>query len=292
MTLGTAWRDGRPAIAAARALVPIALGSAVLLAPWIWRNVDFNGQLALLGSASRNRLLYLVERGAPDFDTPLMKRVNPERAGDYDLIHIVSREAGTPRAAERLAADLVWEQVLNRPAWFLREVARAVATFGGFDAASLAGNDRGALAWWLRHLVADPAALVASNERVTAGCRLETGARAPTRSIVTRLLRRAGLLYLQRGRLVLFGLFVLLLTLTLVRWARAFDEPPTMETAGMVLAYSTAVLAHAATLADADRFAVPFDAVLVPCVYLLWVRVIPTRRSPRDRPATARASSR
>lgn len=266
------------------AFAPFAAGTLagvlMLLGPWLVRQELRLGRPSLTEIAE-NRLVYLAQHRLldptlPRF-APYLAQFDPARPSTiYDLIGWLV-ERPRPEAASHPIQALLSEQLRARPRQ-LREAR--VRSFLAFLGVPVWGErppwGQEDLRYWLFELVPPRAeaevARIAGQRRELS--RLLPGADSPPRREGARIWSRAGMALLVRGRPALGLTLVLLLILPPYQRIRLPRD-------AMLVALGTAligtVLLHGWMLAGYERFAVPFDPLLL----LGGVMAVERRRADR-----------
>ena len=266
-------KDDKPSFVLALLLTCLAV-----IGSWTWRNYStFGTATPLTRNSNRNLLIYLAQHSLIDTSLPEFNRIRQSFSPDrpvtiYDFVYGLGRDT---EEAERLAGRLVREQIEHHPGQYLREVASALLHFGGIPITDSAASGRDDVYWWFDNVVSDVAYLDDVNaaydfdpERIGF-----TYVSKSQDTLLTRLLSRLGTSYLSRVRLILFLLFVFLAVFYLARYRLSLRDIKDVAVLLFGSAYFTTWLLHALTLSDYDRFAAPFDWVLVVIIACIALRL-------------------
>ncbi len=240
----------------------------IVFSSWTWRNYQEVGQLTpLTANINRNRLIYLVQHDL--IDPTLPQFVTTARTSDlrnpFSIYQAVRNLTPETVVAEELAGELLREQISDHPWSYTRSVIEAGFRFGGlrFSHSNPVGSDDEY--FWFNSIIADIPFLDQINRAYVFDARritftyLSISQDTP----LTWLLSWSGKLYFNAIRPILFMLTVFLILWQIIRREQGFQVPNHATMMLFSLAYGLTVMLHAATLADYDRFAVPFDWILV-----------------------------
>jgi hypothetical protein len=251
----------------------LILTALLVVGPWLWRNLILYDKVSPVNFQSRNLLIYKAMHDDLDMSLPLMEKVNGSSENvervDYIWLGKLSQSYSS-NEAERIARDLVWEQVTSHLRTQLLDMAETFLSFGGLSPTS--GNDRFALRFWFTYLVPDSESVARVN--VPPSTRwVDSPFRwaesdfvyVPTGgdSALIRYWSLAGLWYLDLVRPALFVLFFLMLVLLFALRGIIPSEAQARTGVHAVLvcgaAYLVTVLGHTLTLTDNDRYIASLD---------------------------------
>ena len=268
-------RDACARRAAIRRATTALVVTALVASVWVARNIVRVGEARLTLNSSRAMLLFFAQRGLIDPTLPRVAALGPAPLQapnvPYALMWAVGSETGP---AERRAAKLVREQIRHHPGAYLRQCAASAAFFAGWSGPGAQDGERSSVLFWFQNLTAP--SLAEHNRRMGAliGGPFTDAPLAMGSPVLTWWFS-AGVLYLVSGRRVVALLLVLGIVLGVgARW-RTRAAVPALALAGT---YIVAVVVHAVTMSDYDRYATPYDWVAVAVAAL-------TVTPPRSRPA-------
>jgi hypothetical protein len=260
-------------------LLPILLGLAVTLGPWLWRNYATYHTLALSGHSARSLLVWKTMSGTMDPTLPLYQDYSFGHALlGFEWLWELDRRYPPP-AAEVIAAAIVGEQIYAHPDHHRWAVAASALSHAGiYLGGALPRDDRAMVAFWFSTLVANPAAVESSVQRVSEWLDFYPITRP---SPWTALWSRAGMLFLQVARPLLVLGFVgasLVFAWRARRGSYRVTAPVVQAVAALVLAYYATLLFHTLTLTGSDRFASISDWVaLLVLVFVIGHQHDPVR---------------
>lgn len=242
--------------------------TSILVGSWAWRNYNENGQLTpFAASVNRNRLIYLVQHDLVEPTLPLFETVaqTADLHNPFDIMRTVHYLDAEPQMAEALAGKLLREQIRTRPWRYVETAVVAGFRFAGWESCQpipVGSND---VHFWFKSIVADVPFL----DQINQACAFD-----PQRisfhyislnqnTPLTRMLSIRGQRYFEFVRPILFSLALFVLFWKIIQRRHNFKKPWPKMLILFGIAYGLTGLFHAIMLADYDRFAVPFDWILV-----------------------------
>jgi hypothetical protein len=267
----------------AKFLLAFAVTVLVIAGPWIWRNYQIHRSFTpFTKNFNRNLLIYQSQHDLLDPSLPAVRRFrpawNPEVHSIYGLIF---RLGSNDSIAERRAGEIVYEQLADHPDRYLEEVGSALLNFAGYATPRPGLND---VASWFKRVVNRVSYLNAANKKLNDGLP-DTEFSYVSRkrdTWMTQAVSKAGTFYLGTVRPGIFALFALCLAVHVYRRKLSVEKPNEVAILVFGGAWFVTALAHSVTLSDYDRFAAPFDWVMVMVIGLVAASHLrlPT---PRDR---------
>ena len=262
------------------AVLPPLLGLAVTLSPWLWRNYELYGTLALSEHSDRSLLMWKTMSATMDPTLPLFQQVaQGHEALDFAWLNEFSPQHTTVEA-EAIAAALVREQVQVHPGRHLRAVLRSgLNHVGVFVEGYVPRDDRAMIAYWFHALVPNPAAVATS---VPAVDEWLTFAPVTQPSMWTSVWGATGTLFLQVLRPLLYVLFAtaaIRFGLLIGRRKVIWSAYPRVAVVGLIAACLATLLFHAITLTGSDRFATLTDWAALAVILYIFPHVIQNTRS-------------
>lgn len=250
----------------------VMIGSALILTllPWLVRNTNAFGTPSMVNFGNRNILIFATMYHPLDYSLPTITAVNQQldaTSVDWAWLWKIYQEYGT-QGAEDAARRILIEEFSTHPDQYLANVLEGLVGFGGMRY-GMAG-ERTAVLGWVAAQLNDVAGLNSANVALDTDVHdldfhyVATGGD----NRFNAMLRGAALAYLQIGRPLLY-------VTTLAAWAffvinllvdKRRTQVRDLRTAAVVVlggAYVANVVVHAVTMFDGDRFALPFDWVLV-----------------------------
>lgn len=269
----------------------VAVTTLISLSPWLWRNYARYNNISIVNFNARNILVYMAMHEPLDYTLPLITTVNdtlPIKEVDYGWLGALNHQHPAVEA-ERIASEIIKEQIINNPVKYLREVAQAFAGFGGFYATI--GDERASVLYWFTFNLDDLKHLHTSNTPPWSTTWAEVNhsdfVYVPhlANTSLTRLLDNSGVVYLRFIRPILYTLFWLLWLTYLFRNRKSILNLMDLQSfcVGLLgLAYASTVILHAVALTDNDRYAAPFDWLLVVVLCLMISQTVMRRSRMRQ----------
>ena len=250
------------------------LTGVLVVGPWLWRNGQLYGNLSLVNFSNRNLLIYKATHHPLDTTLPRLREVNVALSTtevNYDWLWSLAKAYPTIEA-ERIAASLVWEQLTHHADVYAQEVIESVAGFVGLHGAYLNERTAGRI---LFRAITDPAAMQSLTSipdwvhRRYPDFEFQSLSGNP---VVAQVWAELGLGYLTYVRPLLFAVFISMGLICLlhrlrVSHRRTWEANVALKLMGV--GYVVTLLVHAVTLTDNERYAVPFDWLLLACVVLM-----------------------
>lgn len=266
----------------ALALSIVMIGSALILTllPWLVRNTYAFGTPSMVNFGNRNILIFATMYHPLDYSLPTIAAVNQEletTSVDWAWLWKIYQAYGT-EGAEDAAREILIEQFSAHPDQYLANVLVGLVGFGGMRD-GMAGERTAVQGWVAAHLD-NVAKLNADNVALdTNGHNLDFRyVAAGDDNRFNAMFRTASLAYLQIGRPLLYvttlAAWALFCIAMLVQRRRLRGDLRTTAAVVLGSAYVANVVVHAVTLFDGDRFALPFDWILVLILALMcevWV---------------------
>ena len=282
----------------------IILGCVAMLTalPWLIRNYREYGSVSLVNFGNRNMLVFMAMHYPLDYALPTTSQVNQELGGTvvgWEWLWKVQQRFGT-QAGEKVAATMLAEQVTAHPRAYVAAVLGGLLGIGGMHGEDVK-NERTAVLGWFRDDVGDVEAL---NQQYVAWQSAEPSADSRYAAIASdyqvylpliagkpdlnfryvavggdswfnRMLRQGALFYLQVVRPLLYVLALAWWVIFMVRGmiSRDFQRLFELRIAAIILfgaAYIGSAVVHAVTMLDGDRFALPYDWILVLLLILIY----------------------
>ena len=257
-------RAAEPRATGAKFLLGFAIAGLVVGGPWVWRNQQLYGTFTpFTKNFNRNLLIYHSQHDLLDPSLPAIRAFRPAwNPKIHSVYMLIVRLGPNDDDAERRARAIVLEQTADHPERYLAEVGNALANFAGYAAPRPGLND---VATWFENVVNRVAYLNAVNRDLAGGLahtRFAYVSRAGD-TWLTRAVSEAGTLYLGTIRPGIFSLFALCLGAHAYRRRFRVEQPNDVAIGMFGGAWIVTALAHSLTLSDYDRFAAPFDWVMV-----------------------------
>jgi hypothetical protein len=255
-------------------VIAASITAALVIGPWLWRNYTLFGNVALLNYTNRGLLTFKFLHHRLDTSLPILSEVNDALSTskvDFDWLWKLATAYPTLEA-ERIAGEIVWEQIVHHPDRHIQDVLESFVGFGGYH--GRVRNDRAAMMFWFDTLVSNLSLLNETNTPAVAKSAYPEFVYAPAAgdTLVTRLWSKMGVAFLGTVRPLLYLAFFVAGAIYFVRHRTAafttVDLSP-LAIAVCSMAYFTLVVFHAVTLTDSDRYAVPFDWILLMVVLLI-----------------------
>jgi hypothetical protein len=249
----------------------------MIVGAWTWRNNRVVGLTTpFTANTNRNLLIYLAQHNLIDLSLPHIRRwpagFDPERPVTiYDFVQTFGPDSVQ---AEQLAGQFVREQLGYQPGRYGQEVAASLLHWAGFPVTTSAALGRDDVFSWFAYVVSDVAYLDSINAAYDFDpARIDfTYISRNEDTWLTQWLSIAGRIYLAHGRWLLFSLLTVLTLIYLIHFYQS--DWSVTETVIRLFGpiYLLTWLLHALVLADYDRFAVPFDWLLVLLIACLLQR--------------------
>ena len=242
----------------------VCVGAAIFLSPWIWRNYHSYKNISLVNFNYRNLLIFKTMHHPLDYSLPLMQQVN-QRIGwkqvDWEWLWRIERHYKT-REAEKVARDLLKEQIIANPTLHLLGIAEGFVGYGGFYGRSR--NVRNALLTWFEGVVPYRERLDELNTAPESAIGQSSYVYFPimVHETLDLLWSKIGIAYLKYVRPILYISFFMLWIFFFARYKFARQLIANWQAYVVLLlglGYISMIFIHAVTLIDGDRFAVVFD---------------------------------
>ena len=265
-------------------LAASAVGVSILVGPWLWRNYQLYQKITLVNYVERNLLIYKTFHGVIDPALPLTRQATQSLTKedgtaftviDYQWFAALAEEYPSNQA-EKIAADILAEQIEQLPRQHWRDIQESLKCFGGL-CQKLAGG-RADVRFWFTYVVPNPDLLHKNNTQAwikatNPGFQYVAHTSLP---LLLYLWSRAGLLFFVRLRpLIYFTFFVCLVIFFITLCARFFHSQQiklTLQEAVILtlgMGYLATAVLHSTTLAAADRYAAPFDIISLSAILLI-----------------------
>lgn len=273
-----------------RFILGLSCSIMIFWGAWLWRNwLAFGRVVPFTYNSNINSSVYLSQHDLFDTSLPQISvfqdLYDPQRPDTvYDIVWKLREDI---IQGEDLARSLVYEQLTHQPLGYFREAFYALVHFEGFPVPN-AGYGRNDVHWWFENMVSDVAKVHALNASLGWYTPVDS-AYIDTRNDtwLTQAWSKAGMLYILPFRAILFTLFSSLLIWYLVRHRTTGSGLAHISILLFSASYLFNALIHAITLADYDRFAAPFDWIMVMVICLICANM----RRRYAAPVTASAPS-
>ena len=265
--------NNREQITARKSYYAFWLGFLVLIfstvGSWTWRNYQEMGQLTpFTSNVNRNRLIYLIQHNLVDPTLPaFMTKFKYSEEALFDANRFVRNLNSDTLLAEELAGKLISEQIIDHPFLYLQTAVEAGFRFGGLRFPGSQPTGSHDVYSWFNFIVADIQMLDQINSAyVFDSQRIPFRYNSISQSTnATKALSFFGTKYFEVVRPVMFILSICLLFWTFITRNNSHKTSwfYQRELHILALGYALTLVFHAASLADYDRFAVPFDWILI-----------------------------